>query len=59
MEKRFTTTDKDDKEFELVVTTPTTRQLLEAEKVYKKAFREALEDGAMLRQKLNMYMVEQ
>ena len=59
MEKRFTTTDKDDKEFELVVTTPTTRQLLEAEKVYKKAFREALEDGAMLRKKLNMYMVEQ
>lgn len=59
MEKRFTTEDKDGKELELVVSTPTTKQLLEAEKVYKKAFRQALEEGAMLRKKLNMYMIDQ
>jgi hypothetical protein len=59
MEKRFTTKDKDGKELELVVSTPTTKQLLEAEKVYKKAFRQALEEGAMLRKKLNMYMIDQ
>ena len=59
MEKRFTTKDKDGKEIELVVSTPTTKQSLEAEKVYKKAFRQALEEGAMLRKKLNMYMIDQ
>lgn len=59
MEKRFTTEDKDGEDLELIVSTPTTKQLLEAEKVYKKAFRQALEEGAMLRKKLNMYMIEQ
>jgi hypothetical protein len=59
MEKRFDTTDKDGKELDLLVKSPTNRQLLEAEKVYKKAFRQALEEGAMLRKKLSMYMLEQ
>ena len=59
MEKRFTTKDKDDNEFELVIKPPTNKQLLESEKVYKKAFRQALEEGAMLRKKLSIYMQEQ
>ena len=33
--------------------------MLEAERVYKGAFRKALEEGAMLRKKLGNYMTEQ
>lgn len=59
MEKRFTTKKETGEEFDLVVSKPTTKQLLEAEKVYKKAFRQALEEGAMLRKKLSLYMQDQ
>ena len=66
MEKRFTVKketgegkDKTETEIELVVTKPTNKQLLEAEKVYKKTFRKALEEGAMLRKKLSLYMKDQ
>ena len=46
-------------ETELVITKPTNKQMLEAERVYKGAFRKALEEGAMLRKKLGNYMTEQ
>ena len=65
-DKRFTvkkeTGEGEDKvvtEIELVVTKPTNKQLLEAEKVYKTTFRKALEEGAMLRKKLSLYMKDQ
>lgn len=53
------TVDGKEVEVEIEVKKPTNRQLLEAEKVYKKAFREALENGAMLRKKLGSYMKDQ
>jgi hypothetical protein len=59
MEKRFDTKNKAGEELDLIIKPPTNKQLLQAEKVYKRAFREALEDGAMLRKKLSMYMLEQ
>jgi uncharacterized HAD superfamily protein len=65
-EKRITvkkeTGEGDDKVFtetELLITKPTNKQMLEAERVYKGAFRKALEEGAMLRKKLGNYMTEQ
>ena len=65
-EKRITVTKEpgegDDKvttETELVITKPTNKQMLEAERVYKGSFRKALEQGAMLRKKLGNYMTEQ
>lgn len=65
-DKRFTVKketgkgeDKVVTEIELVVTKPTNKQLLEAEKVYKTTFRKALEEGAMLRKKLSLYMKDQ
>ncbi len=65
-EKRITvkkeTGEGDDKvvtETELLITKPTNKQMLEAERVYKGAFRKALEEGAMLRKKLGNYMTEQ
>jgi hypothetical protein len=51
--------DKVTTETELVITKPTNKQMLEAERVYKGAFRKALEEGAMLRKKLGNYMTEQ
>ena len=56
------TGEGDDKvitETELLITKPTNKQMLEAERVYKGAFRKALEEGAMLRKKLGNYMTEQ
>jgi uncharacterized HAD superfamily protein len=65
-DKRITvkkeTGEGDDKvvtETELLITKPTNKQMLEAERVYKGAFRKALEEGAMLRKKLGNYMTEQ
>ena len=65
-DKRITVTKEtgegDDKvttETELLITKPTNKQMLEAERVYKGAFRKALEQGAMLRKKLGNYMTEQ
>ena len=51
--------DKVTTETELVITKPTNKQMLEAERVYKGSFRKALEQGAMLRKKLGNYMTEQ
>jgi hypothetical protein len=51
--------DKTEVEIELVITKPTNKQMLEAERVYKGSFRKALEEGAMLRKKLGNYMTEQ
>ena len=51
--------DKVTTETELLITKPTNKQMLEAERVYKGAFRKALEEGAMLRKKLGNYMTEQ
>ena len=65
-DKRITvkkeTGEGDDKvitETELVITKPTNKQMLEAERTYKGSFRKALEQGAMLRKKLGNYMTEQ
>ena len=65
-DKRITVTKEtgegDDKvttETELEITKPTNKQMLEAERIYKGAFRKALEEGAMLRKKLGHYMTEQ
>lgn len=49
----------DGKEVELAVVRPTPKQLTEAQKVYNRAFRDALESGAMLRQKLDDVMRKQ
>ena len=46
-------------EFSVEIRKPTNRQLLESEKVYKKAFRVALEEGAMMRKRLSLFMKEQ
>ena len=51
--------DKVVTETELIITKPTNKQMLEAERVYKGAFRKALEEGAMLRKKLGNYMTDQ
>ena len=65
-DKRITVTketgegkDKVVTETELLITKPTNKQMLEAERIYKGAFRKALEEGAMLRKKLGNYMTEQ
>lgn len=47
------------KEVEFAVVRPTPKQLTEAQKVYNRAFRDALESGAMLRQKLDDVMRKQ
>jgi len=51
--------DKTETQIELVITKPTNKQMLEAERIYKGSFRKALEEGAMLRKKLGNYMTEQ
>ena len=58
-EKRITVKKEGGEETELIITKPTNKQMLEAERVYKGAFRKALEEGAMLRKKLGNYMTYQ
>lgn len=57
--KELTLNKGKENEFSVEIRKPTNKQLLESEKAYKKAFRVALEDGAMLRKKLGAYMEEQ
>jgi len=60
MDHKELTLNKDkENEFSVEIRKPTNRQLLESERVYKKSFRTALEQGAMLRKKLGAYMEEQ
>lgn len=49
----------DGKEIELCVVRPNVKQRQEGQKVYNKAFRDAVESGAILRQKVNSVMREQ
>lgn len=59
-EKRFTAKDKAGNEVELIVVKPTRKELIESEKIYKREFRRAIEeDGAILRKKLNIHLIEQ
>ena len=58
-EKRINVKKEGGEETDLIITKPTNKQMLEAERVYKGAFRKALEEGAMLRKKLGNYMTEQ
>lgn len=59
-EKRFTAKDKTGNEVELIVVKPTRKELIESEKIYKREFRRAIEeDGAILRKKLNIHLIEQ
>ena len=49
----------DSKEIELCVVRPNVKQRQEGQKVYNKAFRDAVESGAILRAKVNSVMREQ
>jgi len=49
----------DNKEIELCVVRPNVKQRQEGQKVYNKAFRDAVESGAILRAKVNSVMREQ
>ncbi len=49
----------DEKDVELAVIKPSPRQLNEAQKVYNKAFKEAVESGAILRAKIEQVMRSQ
>ena len=51
--------DNDGKKKEVAVIRPTPESAREAQKVYNRFFRDALESGALLRQKLDGYMTEQ
>lgn len=51
--------DSNGKEVEVLVLKPTTKHFRDSQIAYNKAFREALDSGALLRQKLNDYMIEQ
>ena len=51
--------DNDGKVVKVKIKTPTAIQYRDSQIVYNKAFREALDSGALLRQKINDYMTEQ
>ena len=51
--------DSNGDERRVVVIRPDSKKLSEAQKVYNKYFRDALESGALLRQRLDGYMREQ
>ena len=51
--------DSDGKKIEVAVLRPDAKVSREAQKVYNRFFRDALESGALLRQKLDGYMTEQ
>jgi hypothetical protein len=51
--------DSDGKRVEVAVLRPTAKVSREAQKIYNRFFRDALESGALLRQKLDGYMTEQ
>ena len=55
----FTGEDLDGNIVRFYVKTPGVEELKKSQTVYNKAFRKALDEGALLRQKLSSYMVEQ
>ena len=58
-EKIITGVDHDGKEVKVLIKNPTAEQYRDSQIAYNKAFRTALDSGALLRQKINDYMVEQ
>lgn len=52
-------TDLDGKDKSVLVIRPDSKKLAEAQKIYNKFFRDGLESGALLRQRLDGYMREQ
>ena len=58
-QRTITSVDNDDKEVILVVKRPTPENYNKSQIAYNKAFREALDSGALLRQKLTDYMSQQ
>ncbi len=57
--KKIVKIDVDGKQVELAVLRPNAKQRQEAQKVYNKAFRDAVESGAILRAKIESVMREQ
>ena len=51
--------DLDGNDKSVLVVRPDSKKLAEAQKVYNKIFRDGLESGALLRQRLDGYMREQ
>ena len=51
--------DKDGNEVKVLIKMPTATQYRDSQIEYNKAFRKALDSGALLRQKLEDYMVDQ
>jgi hypothetical protein len=51
--------DKDGKDIKVLLKTPTAQEYRDSQVEYNKAFRKALDSGALLRQKLSDYMEEQ
>jgi len=58
-EKIITSEDHDGKEVKVLIKNPTAEQYRDSQISYNKAFRTALDSGALLRQKISDYMVEQ
>lgn len=58
-EKIIKSVDSDGNDVEVMIIKPTTKHFRDSQIAYNKAFREALDSGALLRQKLNDYMIEQ
>ena len=58
-DKVIETKDNEGKAVKVKIRTPTAIQYRDSQIVYNKAFREALDSGALLRQKINDYMTEQ
>lgn len=59
MEKEITCKGKDGEEFVLVIKKPNRKNISQAQLVYNKAFREALDNGSILSQKMGEYLKSQ
>ena len=58
-EKVIESKDNDDNVVKVLIKNPTAEQYRDSQIEYNKAFRQALDSGALLRQKINDYMTEQ
>jgi len=58
-EKIIESKDNDDNVVKVLIKNPTAEQYRDSQIEYNKAFRQALDSGALLRQKINDYMTEQ
>lgn len=58
-EKTIESVDNDGNVVKVLITNPTAKQYRDSQVEYNKAFREALDSGALLRQKINDHMVDQ